>query len=288
MRILCLGGDERQLAIIKDLSKRHMIDAIGYDKIKLDDSVKNIKLEDINLSLYDVIILPVSGIADDYSIKTPFGVDKIYLTPDFLCNVRQDTLVFTGVLTKSLDEMLKVCHKWVIPLMEDKEIKKENSIPTVEGIIGDLIFNTPNTINGSKVLVLGYGNVGKLLTDKLTKLDAKVSVGVILKEDLEELVANDINAFYTTDEDSFNRAVRENEIIINTVPVLLLDKKHLDLVSEDTYILDISSQPYGVDFSYAKEKCIKHKLFNAIPAVVAPKSSGMLLSKRINKAIGGE
>jgi dipicolinate synthase subunit A len=172
--------------------------------------------------------------------------------------------------------------------MEDDEIKKSNSIPTTEGIIADLVYNTPHTINGSDILVLGYGNVGKLLTEKLIALDARVAVGVNTSSDFNTLMKDKIDVFYTNNQTDFSNNLVKANIVVNTVPSLLLDKNYLDVVNHNTYILDISSYPYGIDFDYAKNKYLKCKLFSGIPGVVAPKTSGLILSKKIKHVIGGE
>ncbi len=286
MRILFLGGDQRQLIVINELSKKHVIDVIGYEKIDL--NVNKINLKDLNISIYDIIIFPVNGVQKDYFLTSSFNDEKLKLNPDLLNNAKEKALIFTGIKTKYLEEMLKLSNKKVISLMEDKEIQIENSIPTVEGIIADIVFNTLETLKNSNILILGYGNIGKLLTEKLKVLDAVITVGVIENNDYEELLLNGTNTFYTNDTVAFSEAVKQKNIIVNTVPSVLLNKYYLDLIDKDTYILDVASYPHGVDFEYAKSINIKHKLFLGIPSIVAPKTAGRILSKKINTMIGGE
>ena len=288
MRILFLGGDQRQLSILNELYTRHSIDVVGYKLIELDDNIKKINIENLDISLYDVIIFPVNGVQDNYLLKTPFDDEQIHLDLSLLSASKPNALIFTGIRTKWLDDILKTSNKECIALMEDNDVKKENSIPTVEGIIGDLVYNTPSTINQANILVLGYGNIGKLLVEKLRALDANVAVGVMLENDFEYLKKQDINTFYTNDHQLFSDAIKQSQIIINTVPSLMLNKDFLDLVGENAYILDIASAPHGVDKDYADEKCLNHKLSLGIPALVAPKTAGLILYKKINKMIGGE
>lgn len=288
MRILFLGGDQRQLSILNELYIRHSIDVIGYKLIELDDNINKINIENLDISLYDVIIFPVNGVQDNYLLKTPFDDEQIYLDLSLLSTSKPNALIFTGIRTKWLDDILKSSNKECIALMDDNDVKRENSIPTVEGIVGDLVYNTPSTINQANILVLGHGNIGKLLVDKLRALDANVSVGVILENDFEYLKKHDINTFYTNDHQLFSDTIKQSQIIINTVPSLILNKDFLDLVDKKAYILDIASTPHGVDKDYADEKGLNHKLSLGIPALVAPKTAGLILYKKINKMIGGE
>ena len=194
MKILFIGGDKRQLQIINSLSN-HEIDVIGYEKIELWDSVNKKELTNININDYQVIILPINGVKSDLSIVAEYNDKTIILPEDFFINTKKDVLIFSGIRTVKLDIMLKLAEREVIALMEDENVKKENSIPTVEGIIGDLIFNTEHTINRSHILVLGYGNIGKPLVETLTFLGAEVTIGVILEEDYRLLKDKNKNNF---------------------------------------------------------------------------------------------
>lgn len=286
MRILFLGGDKRQLEIIKHLAlKGHIIDAIGYDKIQLDDTINKMELDNLNISDYTAVIFPVNGVKDDYSITCEFSSHDIILSPDLLVGLDDKSLVFTGIRTKSLNKMLDCSSKKAIALMEENDVKRENSIPTVEGIIGDLVFNTDYTINGSSIFVLGYGNVGKELTKKLKALGASLTVGVINIDEFEELKSNNVSCIYTNNRMLMEHIMQDSDVIINTVPEVIINRDYLKIMNKDVYVLDIASHPHGVDFKAAEELQIRNKLFLGIPSVVAPKTAGQILVNKINSIL---
>ena len=68
MDILFLGGDKRYKFIMDDLSKNHSVYQIGF-KAPCKE-VHAINLEDLSLSKFDVVLLPISGINDNFEIKT--------------------------------------------------------------------------------------------------------------------------------------------------------------------------------------------------------------------------
>jgi dipicolinate synthase subunit A len=289
MKILFLGGDKRQLEIIKSLYKKgNEIHLVGYNNIELPGCMIRKNVNNLKMIEYNVVIFPISGVKRDLSVVTDFDDAKITLPSDLLINTRDDVIILTGVMTDELRAMLNMTPRRAVILMDDNDIKKENSIPTVEGIIGDLVYNTDYTINGSYILVLGYGNVGKLLVSKLQCLDANVTVGVINKEDFDSLKEHNIPGFYTNNAEVMKSVIKDNEIIINTVPNILLSKEYLELVRKESYILDISSYPHGVDFKAANELHLKNKLFLSIPSVVAPKTAGLILTKKIDSILGGD
>jgi hypothetical protein len=90
MKILFLGGDERQLAIINDLYLRYEVDVVGYEKIKLDDRINKIDLHDLDISLYDVIIFPVSGLQNGYSLKASYSEKDLRICPTLLANTKRE------------------------------------------------------------------------------------------------------------------------------------------------------------------------------------------------------
>ena len=289
MKVLFLGGDKRQLEIINDLyNKNNEIHLVGYNNIELAGGMIKKNINNLKVIEYNVIIMPVNGVKKDLSITSEFNDQKIILPSDLFTNTRADVIIFTGVMTEELEGMLNVANRKAVILMDDKDIKKENSIPTVEGIIGDLVYNTDYTISGANVLVLGYGNVGKLLVSKLKNLDAFVTVGVITKEDFDSLKDHNIGGFYTNHPEVMKSVIKSNDIIINTVPNILLSREYLELVKKESYILDVASHPHGVDFVLANELQIKNKLLLGIPSLVAPKTAGLILTKKINNILGGE
>ncbi len=286
MKALFLGGDKRQLEIIKKLIEKELvIDLVGYDLINIDGTTHK-DIDNLDISLYDFIFFPVNGVKDNFSISCTYGTKDIQLTTSLLNKCKDKVKIFTGIKTDILNKMLDIANKECIALMDDPDIKKENSIPTVEGIIGHLIYNTEFTINGSNIFVLGYGNVGKPLVESLIHLKANVTVGIIKQEEFIELVSNQIPCIYTNNHDIMQSTMQDSDIIINTVPELILNREYLEkLNNNNVYILDISSHPHGVDFKSANELHLKNKLLLGIPGEVAPKTAGNILAKKINNII---
>ena len=51
-------------------------------------------------------------------------------------------------------------------------------MPTAEGAIQLAMEELPITLHGARVLVIGYGRLGRVLADRLAGLKARVSVAV--------------------------------------------------------------------------------------------------------------
>ena len=71
------------------------------------------------------------------------------------------------------------------------------------------------------------------------------------------------------------------DIIINTIPFQILDKERLDLLKEDVVIIDLASNPGGVDRKAARDKNIKVIWALSLPGKVAPLTSAEFIKEAI-------
>lgn len=283
MNTLIIGDDRRYSIIINDFKeKNYNVDLLGFDDEIIGTS--KISLNDIDISKYDVIVFPVSGVGNDFKIKSK---EDIKLSIDFLKNSKENVLIFSGINTEYLDKILNYSEKKATFLMKDKGVIKENVIPTVEGILADIIINTDITINDADIMVIGYGNVGKELVKILKYLNANVTVSIELDKDKEMLDLLSISNVYSKDINNMISKITKQDIIINTAPSLVLDNKYINYYKNDVYILDIASYPYGIDKESLDNSNIKNKIYSSIPNEVAYKTSGIILTKKINSYLGG-
>lgn len=283
MNILIVGGDLRYLEVIDDLKEKYCVSVMGYSNTFI-DGVKKVGT-DLDVSLFDVIIFPVNGVLDNNCINARFD-HPINLNDSFLVNTKENVRIFSGVSTPCLDKMLKLAKRECYYLMNDMDVVKANCIPTVEGILGDIIYNTPITIKDAKVLIFGYGNIGSMLVHYLNLLGANISVFVIKEDDKVELDNMKIKCFYKSHNDLIEQ-ISCSDIIINTAPTCVISDHDIRFINRDAYVLDIASYPHGIDQEVLAEYFIKGKLYLGIPGKIAPKTSGKILSKKINDIMKG-
>ena len=75
------------------------------------------------------------------------------------------------------------------------------------------------------------------------------------------------------------------DIIINSVPAMMINAELLTRVPSRALILDLASPPGGVDFDAAARMNIKAKLLPGLPGIVAPETAGAILASSIPKLI---
>lgn len=174
-----------------------------------------------------------------------------------------DTIVFGGHLNhKALDG--HIC----IDLLQDHRYLAENAAITAHCALRYALEGSPAILQDSCVLVVGWGRIGKCLSDLLKKLGAKVSIYARKESDRAMAVALGFDAV----DDLSTEDLSKYTIIYNTVPQMLLPE---GMLSIEQIKIDLASHPGigGKDVIWAR----------GLPNKDAPKSSGQLIAKTVER-----
>lgn len=281
MKNICLiGGDRRNLELAKLLLK----DNDNYVRLYANEKMyyeiiesKKLENEEKYTNLEECTNLE-KAIANSNIVVTgiPISKDKEYLTgeytnlkislEEFFLNLKNNFLI-SGMVPEKFNEMLKKNNNKFLDILKDERYVITNAKITVEGIIKYLIENTENTIFNSKILVLGYGRIGKILCNVLKNFTENIYCMPNSKEEEELLNANAIN---TISKENLNNNLTKFEIIVNTIPKLVLDKKEIELLNKEVFVLDIASKPGGINREIAQKNNIKFSWKLGIPAEISP------------------
>lgn len=267
--IYVVGGDLRQRTVLK-LLKEDGYDAFGiglfgedWDRPALLDA--------------DVVILPLPASYDSVYINSPLAKEPIKID-DILDNIKKDTLVLGACLTDELKQKLKDRGILYFDYYDREELIIKNAIPTAEGALEIALSEMPITLFESRVLVVGYGRVGKITADRFAALGAKVTVSARKCADFAWIEQAGMKAIHTS---ALIDKIESFDLIINTVPSMILDKTVLARVSENTLIIDLASKPGGVDFNIAKELGKNVIWALSLPGKTAPITSGKIIKETI-------
>lgn len=174
------------------------------------------------------------------------------------------------------EELVKVLEELEIPwsdVLRDPEVAMKNAIATAEGTIAELSKLMPVNIEGSNVIVMGFGKCGKPIAEKLYCMGANVSVVARSERALSLAHYFGFMDYPMDAEIPFAKA----DAVINTIPALVINKREINLLQPDAVVLDIASAPGGCNFPYLKERGIAHKLALGLPGIYSPKTSGEIL-----------
>ena len=287
MHIAVVGGDARQLEIIRKLTE---LDAklylIGFEQLDhpFSGAVKE-KLDEVDLSQMDAMLLPVSGTTLDGEVETIFSNEKVVLTEQILTKTPANCIVYSGISNSYLDHIFKTTKRKLVLLFERDDVAIYNSIPTVEGTIMMAIQNTDITIHQSSVVVLGLGRVGMTVARTFALLGAKVKVGARRSEHLARITEMGLTPFHL---DDLRNEVKDIDICINTIPHLIVNAGVIANMPSRILIIDLASKPGGTDFRFAEKRGIKALLAPGLPGIVAPKSAGQILANVLSQLLAEE
>lgn len=283
LTIAIIGGDARQLEIIRKLTEQHAdIYLAGFDQ--LDDGFTGTvkcKIDEIPFQKIDSIILPVSATTGEGVVSTVFSNEEVVLKQSYLERTPEHCVIYSGISNAYLEGIASEAGRKLVKLFERDDIAIFNSIPTVEGTIMMAIQHTDYTIHGSNVAVLGMGRTGMTIARTFAALGAKVKVGARSSAHLARISEMGLSPFQL---EELTDHVNDIDICINTVPSLILNQSVLSRMTPKTLILDLASRPGGTDFKYAEKQGIK-ALAPGLPGIVAPKTAGQIIANVLSKLL---
>ncbi|MED3624212.1 dipicolinic acid synthetase subunit A [Neobacillus thermocopriae] len=284
MQIAVIGGDARQLEIIRKLTELDArISLIGFEQLDhaFTGAVKE-KINEVDFSNIDAIILPVAGTNLEGQIETIFSNEKVVLTEDILLKTPEHCTIYSGISNAYLNGIVKAAKRKLVQLFSRDDVAIYNSIPTVEGTIMMAIQHTDFTIHGSNVTILGLGRCGMSIARAFHGLGAKVKVGARRSEHLARITEMGVTPFHLS---NIEKEVTDTDILINTIPKLVVSAAVIAKLPAHTLVIDIASKPGGTDFRYAEKRGIKALLAPSLPGIVAPKTAGQILADVLSQLL---
>lgn len=284
-RIAVIGGDARYLELMKKLKAlpQKEVVLVGFDKLEQSFiGLKQYELSEIEPADLDVVILPITGTDAKGNIETVFSDQQIQLEESWFKMLKSTSIVFTGISNAYLDKVTSKHEVELISLLERDDVAIFNSIPTAEGAIMMAMEHTDYTIHASKVIVTGFGRVGHTVGNKFSALGADVSVAARSLHDLARITEMGLTAIPLH---QLSHHIDSCDLLINTIPALIIDEKIIEKLPAHTVIIDLASKPGGVDFEFAKKRGIKAILAKSLPGIVAPKTSGEILANVVTQIL---
>lgn len=281
-RYLIVGGDDRLAELAAIYEKEGMkIKTYGMDLLDI-ENVPDYSSLDETLESSDIIVCPIPFAKDVYKINTKYSSVDIEIEELFKKLGKNKKLVL-GAINNYSKELAKKYGIEYLDYHNDEGYQILNTIPTAEGALSLIINGTRETLFGSKILVLGYGRIGRLLSEYLKALRASVYVSARKDSALGWINAEGMKAIPIME---LSKCLGEMDVIVNTVPAMMLDCRMLDLVKKDVFILDLASMPGGIDFGYASQKGIRTVHALGIPGKVACRSAAVYIHETIKKLLG--
>lgn len=189
-----------------------------------------------------------------------------YSDQDFMSLADVYTLCYHPAIEKQCELSNAKYHY----LSNDKDFVYQNTLFTIEGLIGYLITNEKQSIHDNTYLILGYGNLGKQAYKVLKALDACVYVATDNIEEHFQLQKDAI--LYSLLSCCYPRTIT---VIINTIPAPVIS-----LENDNVKIYDLASKPYGLNELISS---LSYQQLSSLPTYYHTPLSGKMIANTIMK-----
>ena len=152
-----------------------------------------------------------------------------------------------------------------------EELAILNAVPTAEGAIQIAMEELPITLHEARVLVVGFGRVGRALAPRLQALGARVTVAARRYE--QRSLAQSMG-LGTERADRLPDWLCGYDLVVNTAPARVLGVEELSALKEGALVIDLASKPGGVDMAGAAALGVRVVWALSLPGKVAPVSAG--------------
>lgn len=257
---LVIGGDDRSFLLYTLLKRRGVAtDLYGFDKRGLDtvDSLKNI-------GTYSYIILPIPYLMEQNNIKAPFCSKKISIDQ---WELHKDQTVFLGAVGKN-SQFLESFQGKLVNFLEDPTYVEKNAALTALITVGLIPIKYGVCPVRRKTLICGYGKIASKMADLLYSQRAQITVAARSELARAQIQGRGYDFLSIYDLESH---IGEFDLIINTVPSWVINKRELKKVKGGCLIIDVASKPGGVDWQTAQQLKVLAYLEPGLPGIYTPK-----------------
>lgn len=282
MKFAVIGGDLRQAKLAELLAgDGHEVSVFAIDKIRFKDSVRQATSAKDAARDAECVILPLPASVKENMLNAPLSAEN-HTTRAVLSALKPEQLICAGRVGESLASEAARQGLEVVDYFEREELAVLNAVATAEGALQIVFEETSIMLSGAKCLVIGFGRIGKLVAHRLRGMGAYVTVSARKYEDMAWIRAYGYESEHTGELDG---KLGEYDVVINTVPSLVLDQSRLGELKEGCLCLDLASKPGGVDFAAAARMNVKAVWALSLPGEVAPTSCGEIIRDTVYNII---
>lgn len=274
-----IGGDKRQ-KYLKEYLLKQGLQVESYGLYDWDDDSERLKTLVTNNS---IIILPLPVSKTGKTVFMPFS--KRELPFQRVVGLLNETnVVFGGMISQELKEMLS---KQNIPFYDyyDSEFVSVNAYLTAFGALKIILEHIDFALPEGNFAITGFGRVGREMAQVLKSLSCNVTVFARSESALSEAKLHGCKAEKLN---SLAKEVNTFDIIINTIPKIVIDEKVLKNIKPSCKIIELASAPFGADGEEAAKYSVDVIKAPGLPGKYTAKTAGELIGEKIVKILQKE
>lgn len=213
----------------------------------------------------DCIVLPLPAFRAD-ELNAPMSIEKY--GKDYIIKSLPEGVLTVGGMTDGE----------IYDYYKSERLLRKNAAITAQCAVMMLQNELKTSADEWRVLILGYGRIGKCLCQILSAMGADVTAAARRDETVSEI--RDFGAKGERIADVLPR-LGEYTVIINTVPAQIIDDASLERAEKGTYIMELASAPYGFNADTAKKLGMNMIFAPGLPGKMMPKSAARAIKEAI-------
>lgn len=278
LNVWVLGGDMRQGKLAQLLAEDgHRVHAYALEEGITPSGELTVEESLEGVDEADCVVLPLPVSDGEGRLNCPLsglrptlaGVLGALTPGQMVCGGRVDPVTAALAAERGLT---------VLDYFAREELAVANAVPTAEGAVQIALEQMPITLHGARVLVVGFGRVGRVTAQRMAALGARVTVAARRYESLAWAQAMGYGAEKTGQLAGW---LCGYDLVVNTVPALVLGEAELADLKPDCLVLDLASKPGGVDLEAAARLGRTVIWALSLPGKVAPVTAGAAIKNTI-------
>lgn len=185
--------------------------------------------------------------------------------------------VFGGNQASAVLEIFKAREIKYVNLLSDETFSIKNAVLTAECCFRVLIDATEKSVFENNILILGCGRLGKALSLLFSKLGLSFAVCTYNKAEFEAAVLYAKRNFFS---ESYISVIEQFDVIINTIPAIILNDDVISKISKDTSIIELASIPC-LDTEKIKYLDINYMPTPGLPSLYCPETAADIMLESI-------
>lgn len=280
MKFAVLGGDRRAAhlaALLADDGNR--VNTFALERSALPRSVPRVGCLQGCLYGADWVVLPVPAQREGV-LNAPLSGEE--LSMETLAEALwPGQVVCGGRLPEEFCRLARAQQVHTEELLRRPTFAVGNAAVTAEGALYTLMGAGEGTLWGSRVLLCGWGRIGKLLSARLRGLGAQVAVAARSAQDRSLVRSLGMEAY---DYPALCGCIGGFRYVVNTVPERILGEQELCCAEEGTILLELASVP-GFDAAFAENIGLHPLSAPGLPGKYAPYAAALVQREAIYEAI---
>ncbi len=270
-----LGGDGRYAWAAKQL-RRDGLPVKCWGVPGMENQAESLEAA---LTGADIVLLPMKPFASEWLNICGENIRGTML-PYLLA---EHAVLVAGSFPVEMESWLQTKGVRCVSFLELEGYLLSNAEITAEGAVYLLLHHLQRTLSGAKILVIGYGRIGRFLAGKLRFLGAGVTVSARRNEQLAELK---IRGYQTEMTGGYRNGLEDYDAVVNTVPNVIMTTRQAETLKENCVLLELASLPGG--FPKAVQETRNVVMAQALPGKTAPETAGKNLAEAVWSCLHGE